>query len=192
MALSVSFAWLRARPREMPDAAKAGLLLVCLKTIASSVGRENSVKNDAAVTKTLRDLMDAQRLAVLATHDTGQPHGSLVAFVVSDDLRDLVFATSRATRKFANLSKDARVALVVDNRTNQEADFQQAIAVTISGRASEVSANERAQWVKRYLQRHPCLQEFVQSPSCALVQVHVEKYNLVERFQNVVEIRFEP
>ena len=150
------------------------------------------MKNDVAIQKTLKDLMAVQRVAVLATHNDGLPHGSLVAFVVADDLRDVVFATSRATRKFANLSKDARVALVIDNRTNQEADFQQAIAVTVSGKASEVSADEHARWLERYLQRHPCLQEFVQSPTCALVRVRVEKYNLVERFQNVVEIRFEP
>lgn len=125
-------------------------------------------------------------------HSDGQPHGSLVAFVVSDDLMDLVFATSRSTRKFANLSKDARVALVIDNRTNQEADFQQATAVSVYGRALEMSGDEHAHWMKRYLQRHPCLQEFVRSPTCALVRVHVEKYNLVKRFQNVVEMRFDP
>ncbi|MBE0556556.1 MAG: pyridoxamine 5'-phosphate oxidase family protein [Proteobacteria bacterium] len=150
------------------------------------------MKNDAAIQKTLKDLMGVQMVAVLATHNDGLPHGSLVAFVVSDDLRDVVFATSRSTRKFANLSKDARVALVIDNRTNQEADFQQAIAVTVSGKASEMSGDEHAHWMKRYLQRHPCLQEFVLSPTCALIRVHVEKYNLVERFQNVVEMRIEP
>jgi nitroimidazol reductase NimA-like FMN-containing flavoprotein (pyridoxamine 5'-phosphate oxidase superfamily) len=150
------------------------------------------MKNDAEIQKSLKNLMAVQKVAVLATHSAGQPHGSLVAFVVSDDLRDLVFATSRATRKFANLSKDARVALVIDNRTNQEADFQQAVAVSVFGRASEMSGDEHADWMKRYLKRHPCLQEFVQSPTCALVRVHVEKYNLVERFQNVLEMRFEP
>ncbi len=149
------------------------------------------MQNNAAIEAALKNLMANQSLAVLATHDGGQPHGSLVAFVVADDLRDLAFATSRATRKFANLSKDARVALVIDNRTNQVADFQQAIAATIWGMASEISADEQAFWEERYLQRHPYLREFVQSPTCALVKVHVEKYSLVERFQNVVEVRFE-
>lgn len=150
------------------------------------------MQNEAAIQKTLRDLMAVQRVAVLATHHEGLPHASLVAFVVADDLRDVVFATSRATRKFTNLSEDARVALVIDNRTNQETDFQEAIAVTVSGKASEVSPEDYTGWLERYVQRHPCLQAFAQSPACALVRVHVEKYNLVERFQNVTEIRFEP
>lgn len=150
------------------------------------------MKNEVAVRNAIQDLVTTQSFAVLATHCGGQPHGSLVAFVVSDDLRDLVFATSRSTRKFANLSEDGRVALVIDNRTNQEADFQQATAVSVSGRASETRGDEHAHWMKRYLQRHPALREFVHSPTCALVRVRVEKYNLVERFQNVVELRFEP
>lgn len=150
------------------------------------------MKTDVVVKKAICDLVATQRVAVLATHNDGQPHGSLVAFVVSDDLRNLVFATSRATRKFANLSKDARVALVIDNQSNQEADFQQATAVSVYGRASQMSADEHIYWLERYLQRHPSLQEFVRSPTCALIRVHVEKYNLVERFQNVVEMRIEP
>ncbi len=150
------------------------------------------MKNEAVVKKAIHELLATQGVAVLATHNDGQPHGSLVAFVVSDDLRDLVFATSRATRKFANLSKDARVALVIDNRTNRETDFQQATAVSVFGRASEMSGDEHAHWMKRYLKRHPCLREFVQSPTCALVRVNIEKYNLVERFQNVIEMWIDP
>ena len=78
----------------------------------------------------LRTLFDGQRLAVLATHSEGQPYCSLVAFVPSDDLRDLVFATTRATRKFANMQGDERVALLVDSRSNCDEDFHRAVAAT--------------------------------------------------------------
>jgi hypothetical protein len=39
-----------------------------------------------------------------------------------------------------------------------------------------------------YLAKHPMLKDFVQSPSCSLLQVKVETYYLVRRFQNVVEL----
>jgi nitroimidazol reductase NimA-like FMN-containing flavoprotein (pyridoxamine 5'-phosphate oxidase superfamily) len=58
----------------------------------------------------------SQPLAVLATHNKGQPYGSLVAFAATHDLDYLIFSTTRSTRKFANLSADPRVAMVIDNR----------------------------------------------------------------------------
>jgi pyridoxine/pyridoxamine 5'-phosphate oxidase len=43
---------------------------------------------------------------------TGAPQAAVVGFAVSDDL-ELVFDTSGATRKMANLRRDGRIALVV-------------------------------------------------------------------------------
>jgi heme iron utilization protein len=79
----------------------------------------------------LRALLGSQRLAVLSTHDEGQPYASLVAFATSSDLSRILFATARTTRKFHNMANDARVALLVDNRSNTERDFHQATAVTV-------------------------------------------------------------
>lgn len=144
------------------------------------------------VREKLATLFESQGLAVLATHQDDTIHGSLVAIVVAVDLRELVFATGRSTRKYAHLISNPNVALVVDNRTNQEADFQQAIAVTIMGDAAEITGEERKSWIRLYLKKHPGLKDFVMSPTCALVRVRVSKYSLVERFQNVTELRMEP
>jgi len=46
-------------------------------------------------------LFTSQKLAVLSTQHQGQPHASLIAFAASDDLKELFFATRRATLKFA-------------------------------------------------------------------------------------------
>jgi nitroimidazol reductase NimA-like FMN-containing flavoprotein (pyridoxamine 5'-phosphate oxidase superfamily) len=137
----------------------------------------------------IRKLFDSQRLAVLATHRGGQPYTSLVAFAASEDLGRLLFATTRATRKFANLSADARVSLLVDNRTNRTADFRRAMAVTGVGRAREVEGIDRAASLELYLRKHPHLEDFVAAPTCALLQVAVEAYYAVTRFQHVVELR---
>lgn len=137
----------------------------------------------------LLELCDSQKLAVLGTHEAGQPYGSLVAFAVPPDLKSLVFATHRTTRKFANLQSDPRVSMVLDNRSNQVADFRKAVAVTVLGRAKEVRGKERKKLAEMYLAKHPNLKEFVNSPSCALVRIRVEVYYLVRRFQNVFEWR---
>ena len=138
----------------------------------------------------LREFFASQRLAVLATDHRGHPYASLVAFAVSDDLRELFFATSRDTRKFANLKSNNSVSLLIDNRSNQVADFSQAIAVTILGVGEELAETARAYSEAIYLAKHPHLEEFVTAPSCALVRVRVQSYYLVSRFQNVIEYHF--
>ena len=138
----------------------------------------------------LRDLFASQRLAVLATDHGGQPYVSLVAFAVGDDLRELIFATNRDTRKFANLKANNSVSLLIDNRSNQVADFTQAIAVTILGVGEELAEADRSVGEALYLAKHPHLEEFVTSPGCALVRVQLKSCYLVSRFQDVVEHHF--
>ena len=86
----------------------------------------------------LQDLFASQYLAVLSTHGDGQPYASLVAFVASNDLKALYFATARSTRKFANLTAHPPVAMLIDSRTNRAADFHEAAAATATDRKSVV------------------------------------------------------
>ena len=136
----------------------------------------------------LSELFASQKLAVLSTQHQGQPYASLIAFAASDDLKEFSFATPRATRKFAYLQANPRVALLIDSRSNQDEDIHQAIAATVLGTAAEVPPEEREQVLVRYLARHPHLEEFAQSPSTAVVRVTVETYYVVSRFQEVMEL----
>ena len=145
------------------------------------------MKENEKIREILRELFASQKLAILGTHQGGQPYGSLVAFAVSPDLKNLFFATTRATRKFANLQADSRVSMVLDNRSNRVIDFRKAVAATALGRAKEVRGEERKRLAKIYLAKHPHLKDFVASPTCALVRIRVEVYYLVWRFQNVFE-----
>ncbi len=146
------------------------------------------MKSASEMRKALKDLFNAQHLGVLATQGGGQPYSSLVAFAATDDLKYLVFATTRATRKYANLSSESRVAMLIDNRSNQDSDFHNAMAVTAMGTAEEVKDSEKDQLLKSYLTKHPYLEGFVTAPTCALLKVRVDKYYLVSRFQNVMEL----
>ncbi len=143
------------------------------------------------VKRILTELFASQRLAVLATlaaEEPRRPYANLIAFAATADLKEIVFATTRATRKFANLAAEPRVALIVDNRSNRETDFGEAAAVTILGTAAEVLGPERERYQAIFLARHPYLRDFVTAPTCALLRVRVEKYILVTRFQEVHEV----
>jgi pyridoxine/pyridoxamine 5'-phosphate oxidase len=140
------------------------------------------------VRRQIETLLFDQRLATLSTSSAeGHPYASLVAFDASRDLRGVVFATSRATRKFANLETNARAALLVENSRNLKSDIYEAMAVTILGAVKELAGPARAEAQARYCEKHPHLAGFVRSPSTALLRLEVMVYYLVNRFQKVME-----
>lgn len=141
--------------------------------------------------KRLTELFRSQNLATLATHNDGHPYASLVAFHASEDLKHIYFVTPTTTRKFANLTADNRVAVMVNSSTNQASDFHRAISVTATGKAEVIAGSDKKLILGKYLVKHPHLDEFVRSPSCALVQVAVDSYYMVKNFQNVMELHLE-
>ena len=84
-----------------------------------------------------------KNLRCLLHKGKGGPYGNLVAFLASLDLRSLIFATPKATRKFSNMIECPMVAFVIDNRSNSLDDFFQAVVVTAIGRASELKSHDR-------------------------------------------------
>ena len=133
--------------------------------------------------KSLRDLFESQNLAVLATENAGQPHNCLVAFAYTTDLKHLLFATRRDTRKFQDIVRNPLVAMLIDNRSNGEADFKQAVAVTAKGSAHELSPDEMDRWADYYLNKHPYLGAFLNDGNVALLKIEVNEY-LVARFDS--------
>jgi nitroimidazol reductase NimA-like FMN-containing flavoprotein (pyridoxamine 5'-phosphate oxidase superfamily) len=141
-----------------------------------------------ALEQVVRKLADSQRLAVLCTDDRGNPYASLIAFAADPDLKTLVFATPRPTRKYSNLSENGRVSLLLDNRSNREEDFAEAAAATVLGKAREVTGEERESCLALFLGKHPYLSSFARSPNSAVFRVEVEAYYVVNRFQSVSEL----
>ncbi len=137
----------------------------------------------------VQKLLDSQIQAVLATQRQQQPYTSLMAFAVTPDLRRIVFATARATQKYANLQANPRASLLMDNRCNDSADYRDAVAISVHGVTSEVSTAQRAELLALFLNRHPRLRDFVSAADCALMQLEVECYYVVSQFQNVAEWR---
>jgi hypothetical protein len=137
----------------------------------------------------VRSLLGSQRFAVLATRqEDGHPYASLIAFWAADDFTHLTFCTLRTTRKFENLIAEGRVALLIDNRSNDATDLHQAAAVTVRGSCREVTGPPRDEISELFLARHPTMKDFVDSPSCAVMRVDISSYYLVTRFQNVIEL----
>lgn len=138
------------------------------------------------------DMLRQQPFGVLGTSREGHAYTSLVAFAATEDLGRIYFATTRATRKYHNLSQDNQVALLVDNRSDYGMSLYESAAVTAYGTACEVSLGNDQSASNSYLAKHPHLRTFLSSPSTALFCIKVENYQLVQRFQNVTEFRIDP
>ena len=146
------------------------------------------MKTDPSLENKLKKLFSSQKLGVLATQQKKNPYTSLVAFAWSDDMRQIVFATPKTTRKFSNISSNSNVSIFIDNRSNKAVDFRKAIGVTVLGSVKQVRKNKNSKLIKLYLGKHPQLESFLASPSCVFIRIDVKSFYVVERFQNVTEI----
>jgi uncharacterized pyridoxamine 5'-phosphate oxidase family protein len=136
----------------------------------------------------LRNLFSTQKLAVLATQGSTQPHTSLMAFAETENLKYLLFVTSRNTLKYQNITKSPRVAILIDNRTNRGADFSSSLAVTAIGRTEEAAGNELAYLRGIYLAKHRNMEEFAVDADNVLLKVEIEQY-MISNFKDVVTLK---
>lgn len=141
--------------------------------------------------KMIHETCNQQKFGVLATVHENQPYTSLVAFALTVDLGKVVFVTPRATRKFNYLLANSNVSFMVDNRANESSDIVESIGITISGTAREPDTDEHRSLTDMYLQKHPHMKQFLESPNTAVICVDVKRYDVVERFQNVMVLEMD-
>jgi len=148
-------------------------------------------EEDLQLKKLLRELFRSQLFAAMATQQLTRPYNNLVAFAATEDLKNILFATRRATNKYSNLLSNNNVSMLIDNRTNRDSDFRTAVAVTVVGTAEEVKDKHLDELRGLYLIKHHYLEKFVYSPDSALFKIRVKKYYIVRNFQEVIELKVE-
>ena len=133
----------------------------------------------------IKELLDQQKFGVLATQGEKYPYNTLVAYAFSEDLRYIFFATMKHTRKYNNIMKHHHVSMLIDSRTNDIADFKDAVALTIMGKMAN---NTSLEYRGLYLNRFPNLKGFIEDPNTTIITLKIDKYIYVQRFQEVLEL----
>ncbi len=129
-----------------------------------------------------------QMHTVLATDFDGQPYTSLIAYTLTPDMKGVVFATPKSTRKYENILKNRRVSLLIDTRSNTERDYMGAESVTILGNAYPIRRGKKwSELAEIFKKKHPKLAEFIESPETALVLIKITRCIHVTQFQSVSE-----
>lgn len=140
----------------------------------------------------IRALFDSQSLAVLSTQKNGQPYSSLIAFAASADLESFYFLTPNATRKYDNLTANPKVSVLVNNSRNKAEDIYKAVSVTGTGLSQVIDKSSERKALDLFLEKHPQLEGFAKAPTTALIRISMKRYFMVNRFQNVVELKVLP
>jgi nitroimidazol reductase NimA-like FMN-containing flavoprotein (pyridoxamine 5'-phosphate oxidase superfamily) len=140
------------------------------------------------VEKRIKRVLDSQSIAVLGTSKDDEPYSCLVGFAVTEDLKQLLFATMRQRLKYKNMMANPRVTLMIDDRDAKASDFNDTTSITIVGSAEDMRGKMREQYASLLLQRNPALTDFVNSPDCAVIRVTIDKIYVVSEFESVVKI----
>ena len=135
----------------------------------------------------IRRISDKTRFAVLATDSNGCPYANLVGFLMSRDLKNLYFFTSKKTRKYKNIINNPDVCLLIDTRDRFTDKTFLITAITVIGRA-EIIEKVPGSIMDKYLEKNVELKDFTESSFNVLVKVNITKYILVDRFQEVIEM----
>ncbi|MDD4970659.1 MAG: pyridoxamine 5'-phosphate oxidase family protein [Paludibacter sp.] len=143
------------------------------------------MKNPIQLKEYVREVIRANRFAVLATEGDGQPYASLIAITPVDEYLILIFATYRNTRKYNNLVKNGKVAILFENRSIKSKSEKEVSVLTAFGQAEEVLIGNAKQDLLAHLQKHPELSTFLLSTDCAVFRVKVEAYQVVHGIEDV-------
>jgi uncharacterized pyridoxamine 5'-phosphate oxidase family protein len=138
------------------------------------------------VPERLKVFNETEHFGVLATNDNGQPYTSLISFAITPDLKKVIFATPKKTRKFKNILNTKNVSILIDSRSNVRNNLMTTEAITIIGKARHVRKGKS--WNELsviFLEKHPELEEFVQSDTTALIVVTATRCIHVSKFQTI-------
>ena len=111
----------------------------------------------------------------------------LVSFVSSDDLKTIIFATLKESRKYENIQENKKVSILIGSQKNIIEDYKDAKALSFYGIVKKISNKQSSEYKKLYLRKHPHFAEFLSDPQCELMAIKVKKITLSMRFQEVRE-----
>lgn len=135
------------------------------------------------------DMLGKNQLhAVLATVSGDEPYTSLIAYALTPDMKVLLFATPRKTRKYRNIVKNKNVCLLIDTRADTAGDYMKAESISVIGTAHAIrKGSMRDELAKVLIKKHPELKGFIAAPSTALIFVEIKRCIHVGSFQAVSE-----
>ncbi len=116
---------------------------------------------------------------------------SIIAYAADPDFKAIYFITPRRTRKYDNIMLNNNVALFIDNAHNEQSDIQNATGITAKGIAIVLDENECIEGQEQFIKKHPQLKKFAEAEDSSMIKIAIDRYEIVENFQQVSTIKAE-
>ncbi|MFW6082305.1 MAG: pyridoxamine 5'-phosphate oxidase family protein [Desulfosalsimonas sp.] len=119
--------------------------------------------------KDIKSLIRSRRQCVLATAESNQPYCSLMNYTADESCTRIYMVTSKNTRKYANLARNPKVSLLIDDRSASPP-----LALTVTGTFEKVIDTDEIKRVRGdLLTRNPAMKTFLDDPDAALICIRV-------------------
>jgi len=124
----------------------------------------------------LATLLEMENLAVLITHGTRWPTGTLQAFAQTEDF-SLIFIMGLSSERFQNLSQRPHATVMVDTRDKAEPGGFAIARVAIQGIAHEVDCTS-AEWERYkaiFLEKNPFEEPFFANHNLRMIRIEPKR-----------------
>ncbi len=134
----------------------------------------------------IKEILQTQRLCVLATSWQEEPYCSLMGYLWDQDTGEFYMVTSSESRKFRNLNQNPRVSLLLDTRTTQRPQERAYTrALTVQGKAQLLSDPGLEEKVLQRMQEvHPQLSNLLENQRVVVVRVRPISFLLLDGVEN--------
>jgi nitroimidazol reductase NimA-like FMN-containing flavoprotein (pyridoxamine 5'-phosphate oxidase superfamily) len=145
------------------------------ESIGNSEGKDKIID-------TMKALLKAKNMCVLATVWEGKPHTSLMAYVANDQGTELYMVTYRQTHKYRNMLKNPEVSLLIDTRDEfGQKDRGQVKALTVTGRFKPIEEEDKKETIRReIIKTHPHLKTLATHQDAEVIAIQATSFLLLD------------
>ena len=131
---------------------------------------------------TVFSLLDRQAQCVLATQGDQGVALHLMAYAFSEDLKNIYMASLANTQKVSNMRSRPKVTCLWDNRTGNNRDHVEGLAVSGFGQARALNSKAAQPIADLLLERNASLKNLLSQPSSVIFAIHIDRYQWVEGY----------
>ena len=131
---------------------------------------------------TMKNLLRAGDMCVLATCAAGRPHCSLMAYFTDDAVTMVYMVTLKQTKKYQNFLQNPHASLLVDTRNEQHLTGRAGTqALTVEGTFQPVAEKiEKEQILGKMGEKHPHLKELLADEDAAPFAIKIQSFLLLD------------
>ncbi len=130
----------------------------------------------------MKSLLKQSDLCVLATCRDNKPHCSLMTYITDDEGLTIYMITNEQTVKWANVTANPRISLLIDTRTTVSAQAgSNLMALTVEGTVvRQENKEERRRVIERIVSRKPRLGELAADERAVPLVVRAHSFLLLD------------